>query len=146
MSLKHTLQRQSIVHTHICFQFSEKYFFFLPLMTIKQDSIIRDSGQGIPKITSTSPLRVLHTFASSGVLYQFYYLTMRNIFHEPSETLLKSFVVLIRRVLGPACFFNLISSLHPPTLRSPASLSTLYSLHLSAWKTQGRTSEKGGRM
>lgn len=75
---------------------------------------------------------------------------MRNIPHEPSETKPESFVVLIRRVLSPACSSNLISSVsptpkppHPPTLLPPTFSLALYPLHLSALKISERKTQEG---
>lgn len=74
---------------------------------------------------------------------------MRTIPHEPPETQLESFVVLIRRVLSPTCFSNLISSLSHPLASTAVPLPVLYPLHLSALKISERKTQEseseGGR-
>lgn len=85
----------------------------------------------------------MHTYLNT-----FPHCIMLNIPHGPPETPLESFVVLIRRVLSPACFSNLINSLfrshHHHLLPPSAALPALYPLHLSALKISKRKIPESG--
>lgn len=131
MSQKRILPRQSLFHT-LNFRIPQRAPFYLPSKTIKQAPTVTEGGQGSPKVTFTSPFRVLYTCVHTDAhtyLNTSPRCIMRNIPHGTPETQLESFVVLIRRVLSPACFSNLISSVsRPPHTSPPAPHPTPHSL------------------